>query len=172
MYSVMLVDDEKLTLEYLKMTIPQQDPDWQVTALCSDGIEALEWLSSHQSNLIITDIKMPEMTGLELSRKVKELYPNQKIMILSGYDEFKFAQQAIQYGVRDYLLKPISLGDLKKSLSQIKTLLEREKMEMQAYSRLLKMSENGKRQLAARFIKAVIDRAEPETRSLYPLSIV
>ncbi len=169
MYSVMLVDDEKLTLEYLKMTIPQQDPDWQVTALCSDGIEALEWLSSHQSDLIITDIKMPEMTGLELSRKVKELYPNQKIMILSGYDEFKFAQQAIQYGVRDYLLKPISLGDLKKSLSQIKTLLEREKMEMQAYSRLLKMSENGKKQLAARFIKAVIDRAEPETRSLYPL---
>lgn len=169
MYSVMLVDDEKLTLEYLKMTIPQQDPDWQVAALCSDGIEALEWLSSHQSDLIITDIKMPEMTGLELSRKVKELYPNQKIMILSGYDEFKFAQQAIQYGVRDYLLKPISLDDLKKSLSQIKTLLEREKIEMQAYSRLLKMSENGKKQLAARFIKAVIDRAEPETRSLYPL---
>ncbi len=169
MYSVMLVDDEKLTLEYLKMTIPQQDPDWQVAALCSDGIEALEWLSNHQSDLIITDIKMPEMTGLELSRKVKELYPNQKIMILSGYDEFKFAQQAIQYGVRDYLLKPISLDDLKKSLSQIKTLLEREKIEMQAYSRLLKMSENGKKQLAARFIKAVIDRAEPETRSLYPL---
>lgn len=169
MYRVMLVDDEKLTLEYLKISIPQQDSDWQVAVLCSDGIEALEWLTHHQVDLIITDIKMPEMTGLELSHKVKELYPNQKIIILSGYDEFKFAQKAIQYGVRDYLLKPISLGDLKKSLSEMKTLLKREKIETQAYSHLVKMSENGKRQLASRFIKAVIHHAELETRSLYPL---
>ncbi len=169
MYSVMLVDDEKLTLEYLKMTIPQQDSDWQVAAACSDGIEALEWLAHHRIDLIITDIKMPEMTGLELSRKVKELYPNQKIIILSGYDDFKFAQQAIQYGVKNYLLKPISLEDLRKALSEMKSILEKEKIESQAYARLLNMSESGKRQLALRFVKGVIDRAEPETRSLYPL---
>lgn len=169
MYSVMLVDDEKLTLEYLKMTIPQQDSDWQVAAACSDGIAALEWLAHHRIDLIITDIKMPEMTGLELSRKVKELYPNQKIIILSGYDDFKFAQQAIQYGVRNYLLKPISLEDLRKALSEMKGILEKEKRESQAYARLLNMSESGKRQLALRFVKGVIDRAEPETRSLYPL---
>ncbi len=169
MYSVMLVDDEKLTLDYLKITIPQQDSDWQITVLCSDGIEALEWLSHHQSDLIITDIKMPEMTGLELSRKVKELYPNQKMIILSGYDDFKFAQQAIQYGVRDYLLKPISLKDLKKALSEMKRLLEKEKIESQAYAHLLNMSENGRKQLALRFVKAVIDRTEPEIKSLYPL---
>lgn len=169
MYRVMLVDDESLTLEYLKMTIPRLDADWQIAALCADGIEALEWLACHQADLIITDIKMPEMTGLELSRKVKERYPEQKIIILSGYDDFKFAQQAIQYGVRDYLLKPISLDDLQKSLSEMKAVLDKSRMEAQAYTHLLSMSENGKRQLAARFLKAVIHHGQLETRSLYPL---
>lgn len=169
MYHVMLVDDEKLTLEYLNITIPQQDKDWQVVALCSDGIEALEWLACHHADLIITDIKMPEMTGLELCRRIKKQYPDQKIIILSGYDEFKFAQKAIQYGVRDYILKPISLNDLTQSLHEMKILLQKEKMEEQAYSHLVKMSEDGKKQLAARFINAVIYNSDVEIKSLYPL---
>ena len=109
MYRVLLVDDESLTLDYLKMAIPKQDPDWEIAGACLDGIQALEWFESHSADLVLTDIKMPEMSGLELCERLHRRNPEQKIVILSGHDEFKFAQQAIQCSVADYLLKPISL---------------------------------------------------------------
>ena len=129
MYRILLVDDESLTLEYLSKIIPTQDQDWQVAASCLDGIEALSWLENNKADLVITDIKMPEMTGLKLCEKIKAKYPAQKIIILSVYDDFKFAQQAIRFQVLDYLLKPISLPDLKEMLKKIKTsfILEKEK---------------------------------------------
>lgn len=63
MYRVLLVDDESLTLDYLKMAIPKQDPDWEIAGACLDGIQALEWFESHSADLVLTDIKMPEMSG-------------------------------------------------------------------------------------------------------------
>ena len=68
MYRVLLVDDESLTLDYLKMAIPKQDPDWEIAGACLDGIQALEWFESHSADLVLTDIKMPEMSGLEALR--------------------------------------------------------------------------------------------------------
>ena len=91
MYRVLLVDDESLTLDYLKMAIPKQDPDWEIAGACLDGIQALEWFESHSADLVLTDIKMPEMSGLELCERLHRRNPEQKIVILSGHDEFKFA---------------------------------------------------------------------------------
>ena len=169
MYRVLLVDDENLTLDFLKMAIPKQDPDWEIAAACLDGMEAFEWLQSHTVDLILTDIKMPEMSGLELCQQIHLRNPEQKIVILSGHDEFKFAQQAIQYGVVDYLLKPISLTELKNTLCKIKSALQAERAEKLAYHSLLEMSEDGKKQIAAHFIQAMIENSNVEIKSLYPL---
>ena len=169
MYRVLLVDDESLTLDYLKMAIPKQDPDWEIAGACLDGIQALEWFESHSADLVLTDIKMPEMSGLELCERLHRRNPEQKIVILSGHDEFKFAQQAIQCSVADYLLKPISLTELKAVLQKIKSSLQTERAEELAYHSLLEMSEDGKKQIAARFIRAMIENSNVEVKSLYPL---
>lgn len=100
MYNILLVDDEKLTLDYLSMSIPAQDADWTIANVCLDAVSALEWLNDNTVDLVITDIKMPEMSGLELCRAVLDKNPLQKIIILSGYDEFQFAQQAIKFGIK------------------------------------------------------------------------
>ena len=75
MYRVLLVDDESLTLDYLKMAIPKQDPDWEIAGACLDGIQALEWFESHSADLVLTDIKMPEMSGLELCERLHRRNP-------------------------------------------------------------------------------------------------
>lgn len=169
MYQVLLVDDEQLTLDYLTLSIPQQDSDWVIANTCSDALSALEWLEGHSVDLIITDIKMPEMSGLELCQAVTAKNPKQSIVILSGYDEFEFARQAIKYGVRDYLLKPISLANLKKTLDAAKEALSAQKAEEYVYSRLMQMSEEGKFQIVSRFIQAVITNSYVEIKYLHPV---
>ncbi len=169
MLNILLVDDESLTLEYLSTCIPQLDSGWSVIGQCHDGIEALQWLSLHSADLIITDIKMPEMTGIDLCRQIHLQNPKQKIVILSGYDEFKFAQQAIRYGVKHYLLKPIDLAELEQILKSIQRELLDEQIAQQAYDSLLELSQSGKKEIVNRFIQAIINGSHVEIRSLYPL---
>lgn len=169
MYNILLVDDEKLTSDYLSISIPKQDEDWSIAKVCYDAVSALEWLNENTVDLIITDIKMPEMSGLSLCQAVFNKNPNQKIIILSGYDEFEFAQQAIKYGVKDYLLKPISLPRLKETLGAIKIALNTEQTEEYMYNSLRKISEEGKAQIVSRFMQAIITNSYVETKSLYPI---
>lgn len=119
MYQVFLVDDEPLTLEYLSGIIPEIDREWTVVGAAGDGEEALEYLNHHLVHLVITDIKMPGMNGLKLAQCLKSMNPEQEIVILSGYDEFALAQQALRLEVMEYLLKPIRKAELSSVLSRI-----------------------------------------------------
>lgn len=107
MYNVMVVDDEPLVREFLKETIPNLNNRFAVTADAMDGHEAFEIIMGHPIDLVITDIKMPVMDGLELCKRIRERYPDMQIIIISGYDDFSYAKKAIQYRVSEYLLKPI-----------------------------------------------------------------
>lgn len=169
MYQILVVDDEQLTLDYLRITIPKQDPLWEVAHTCLDGISALAWLETHSVDLVITDIKMPEMSGLQLCQEIKKCRPRQKIVILSGYDDFKFAQEAIRYDVRDYLLKPISLECLHTTLTQIREALDAEHQESLLTQKLLELSNTGRRQLACHFILSLIENNNTQIQSLYPV---
>lgn len=169
MYNILLVDDEKLTLDFLSVSIPRQDADWNISQTCYDGISALDWLAKNDADLIITDIKMPEMDGLTLCQEILKNRPRQKIIILSGYDEFQFAQKAIKFGVKDYLLKPISLPNLKETLNTIKAALSAEQAEEYIYHSLLELNEEGKIQIVSRFIQAIINNSYVETQSLHPM---
>ncbi|CUQ52352.1 MULTISPECIES: response regulator transcription factor [Hungatella] len=168
MYSILLVDDELLTLQYLELMIPQIDQSWSIAGTCSNGAEACTWLTKNRADLIITDIKMPEMNGLDFCTCVRQLYPEQKIIILSGYDDFQYARHAIRYGIKEYILKPISKTELKSVLQRMKELIIKDEEQAANYHSLLELSSEGKIQIIAKFIKAVISESNVEVKSLYP----
>lgn len=120
----MIVDDEQLTRQYIKNHITQNTVNWQVTAEAMDGSEALELLEKQKVELVITDIRMPVMDGLALCSQISHIYPDVKIVILSGYDEFIYAQQAMKFGVSQYLLKPIVKEELTEALDRVVEVIE------------------------------------------------
>ena len=169
MYRMLIVDDEPLIREYIRKNTPLLKEGWEVTAEAMDGVEALELLAKQEFDLVVTDIKMPEMDGLELTRVLAEKYPRQKVVILSGYDEFGFAKEAMSCGVREYLLKPIVKDDFCSLLDKITLQIESEKKEQVVYNTLKALSEDSRTQVARNFLKAVVSDSNVEIKSLYPL---
>ena len=108
MLKTFLVEDEVVIREMIKKMIPWEQYGFELAGEASDGEMALPLILKSKPDLLITDIKMPFMDGLTLCKLVKKELPNIKIVILSGYDDFNYAKQAISIGVEDYLLKPIT----------------------------------------------------------------
>lgn len=106
MYRVLVVDDEKLERDGIRFLLSMEEGEWEIYE-AANGKLALNELRKHPVDLMLTDIKMPHMDGLELSKKAREEYPDLEIIIFSGYGDFAFAQEAIRYGVTDYVLKPV-----------------------------------------------------------------
>ena len=106
MTNVLIVDDEKIEREGLKYLLSREEGERNVFE-ASNGKQALQIIRSEDIQLVLTDIKMPHMDGLELASQVREEYPNLPIVIFSGYSDFAFAQEAMRYGVKDYVLKPV-----------------------------------------------------------------
>lgn len=119
MYSLVLLDDEKIVLQGIQKVFHLEDYGFQVTGAFNNPLKALESLEELKPDLIITDVKMPQMDGLEFSARVREILPDTEIVILSGYDEFSNAQHALKLGVRDYLLKPIKKADFAAMLTRM-----------------------------------------------------
>jgi len=113
MLKVLLVDDERVIAQGLKVLIDWGAEGYEIAAVCSNGQEALDYLRGNNVDLVIADVMMPVMTGLELLETVKQEHiSDASFVILSGYSEFAFAQQAMRFGCIDYLLKPIERDDL------------------------------------------------------------
>ena len=117
-YTVLVVDDEQEQRLALTERVDWESAGFEVVGEAENGVEALDVLETLEPDLILTDIKMPMISGLELAAKVRELRPATQMVILSGYDSFEYAQTAINYNIISYLLKPISpeemLGELVK----------------------------------------------------------
>ena len=119
-----VVEDEVKILSNICSKICQLDPTFEIVGTAVDGREALEKIDLLRPQVVFTDISMPVMGGMELIKAVRDNYPSTVIVIVSGYSDFAYAQQAIRYGVSNYLLKPLendslieTLFDIKKSLS-------------------------------------------------------
>ena len=119
MLTALLVEDESLMREYLMMNLNNSHNHWVAAACARDGIEATALLNEQHFDLVITDIKMPRMGGLELATHISSNIPNTDIILLTGYDEFNFARTAIRIGVADYLLKPLRDGELHSILDRL-----------------------------------------------------
>ena len=136
MYSVFLVEDEIVTREGIRNSIPWKSTPYTLAGEAPDGEIALPALRDIKPDILITDIKMPFMDGLALARIMKRDQPWIKIIILSGHDEFEYAQQAISIGVEEYLLKPISAQDMLASLEKVTREIEQEKLRLRSIETL------------------------------------
>ena len=119
MIKVFLVEDEVIIRESVKNSIDWEKEGYEFAGEASDGELALPLILEEKPDIVITDIRMPFMDGLELSRIVKEKLPDTKIIILSGYDDFGYAKEAIKIGVTEYLLKPVSAAVLLEHLQEV-----------------------------------------------------
>lgn len=124
MYTVIVADDEYELRQAMIETIDWQSIGFEVVGEAENGAEALELVERLEPDLLLTDIKMPFISGIELARRVREIRPAMQIAFLSGYDDFQYAQQAIQYNIIKYLLKPISSEQLTQELRDIKRIMD------------------------------------------------
>lgn len=124
MYRVLLVDDEPIVLETLSSIIPWDTIGCELIGTSRNGMDAYNKICDDYPDIVITDIKMPVLNGLELIEKAKKLDANIDFIILSGYDDFAFAQTAMKFGVKYYNLKPVRKEDLiavlEKMVSELK----------------------------------------------------
>lgn len=125
-YQVLLVDDEMPALRFVQSIIEKYIPDFEVQATCSSGEKAAEYLRNHAVDVMITDISMQRMNGIELAKLARSLQPYIHMIIISGYAEFEYAQGAIQVSVDDYMLKPVSINQMKQTLTRLKAALDEE----------------------------------------------
>lgn len=116
MLKVMIVDDEKIAREGLKDLVDWASLDMEIAAVAVNGREALDYLQEHPVDILLTDIKMPQMDGLELLHELSHQESMPTCIVFSGFHEFQYAQKAIQYGVVSYLLKPIRMDELMEAL--------------------------------------------------------
>ena len=129
LYKVILVDDEEEVREAIRKRINWEEIGYTVVAEADNGEDALLKAEQYNPDVVLTDIQMPFMDGLTFCRKLKEIMPDVRIIIFSGYDEFEYAQEAIRQNVFDYLLKPVSEEKLRSILAKISNKLK-EKYEL------------------------------------------
>ncbi|MCX4322742.1 MAG: response regulator [Lachnospiraceae bacterium] len=127
MLKVFLVEDESIVREGLRDNIPWQQYGYEFVGEASDGEMALPLIQKTKPDVLLTDIKMPFMDGLSLSKLVHQEFPDMKIIIISGYDDFEYARGAILVGAEQYLLKPITRAAMQKVLADLKTKIETER---------------------------------------------
>jgi two-component system, response regulator YesN len=119
-FKMLIVDDEPMICRGLAYTIPWEEHQIEVAGLAHDGEDAMNKVKEQNGvDIVITDIRMPNKDGLDLAAFLKAEYPQTKIIMISGYDEFKYAQKAIQLGVEDYLLKPVNIDELLEVVQKI-----------------------------------------------------
>lgn len=126
---VFLVDDEVVIREGIRESFPWDETPYTLVGEAPDGEMALPMIRDTNPDIVITDIKMPFMDGIELCRMLRTQMPWIGIIILSGYDEFEYARQCLQLGVMEYLLKPIDSEELRKNLDKVRVRLEEEKKQ-------------------------------------------
>ena len=116
MFKVAIIDDEKWIRKLIIKLLPTGQFPLTIIGEAEDGEEGLELLQKFRPHIVITDIRMPLLSGLDLIQKIKTTLPRAEIIIVSGYDNFEYAHQAIKLGVMDFLLKPVEQTELHKAI--------------------------------------------------------
>ncbi len=127
MYKLLLVDDEQIIREGLERMIDWEGLDLSLTASCPNAIAALDSMMDDMPDILVTDVRMPGMDGLELVERAMSLHPRLRAIILSGYDTFAYAQQAVRAGVMEYLLKPCAREELEQALVRACRAIDKER---------------------------------------------
>ncbi|MGN7764422.1 response regulator transcription factor [Paenibacillus sp. 22594] len=134
MYKVLLVDDESWNRDIVRTFGSWVELDMEIAGEAEDGREALRLIGELAPHIVITDMRMPGADGVMLMNAVNERFPEVKMIVVSGYDDFKYAQNAIRYGAVDYLLKPIDPKELNAVLGKCRKELEAASQGQSAYA--------------------------------------
>lgn len=159
MYSVFIVDDEQIVLEGIRKKIDWENSNFTFAGEATDGELALSMIQEVKPDILITDIKMPFMDGLELSRLLKKTQPWIRIIILSGHDEFDYAKKAISIGVEEYILKPFTHEDLLNSLNKVAAKLDAERSRFSDINKLKEELESSSHLLKNSFLTDLVSGA-------------
>ncbi|HJD26531.1 MAG TPA: response regulator [Candidatus Blautia intestinipullorum] len=142
MYRILLVDDEILVRDAIKENIDWEGLGCELTGICENGQQAAEFVKQHPVDIVLTDILMPYMDGMELSHFLHDNYPDVVIVIFSGFGEFEYAKKAIQYNVSEYLLKPVTAMELTEVINKMKDKVDQRRKEKAKMERLTRASES------------------------------
>lgn len=162
MFTVFLADDEFMILEGLKRLFDWEKAGFQVIGEANDGDEAFEAIKEYKPDIVLTDIRMSGLSGLELIRIAKEWGLFCKFIIISGYDDFSYCLEALRLGVSDYILKPIDFLTLGNKLEKVAKTISETKAEKEASSAILKIAEGAKRLKLERFLVATFTNSNEQ----------
>lgn len=149
MMKVIIADDEIQVRRGLKMKAKWEEEGFQIAGEASNGKEALQLVEEIKADLVITDVRMPVMDGIEFARRCHRKFPHVKVIVLSGYSDFEYVRSSLVEGVKDYLLKPVAPDELAGALRRVKEeivlekkqLLESEKISRMVHTQLEEMKE-------------------------------
>ena len=156
MYGVLLIDDEVNIRDSSRRIVPWEQHGFSVVGEAGNGLEALEMLEEVRPDVIITDIRMPYLDGIAFIREVRRLYPDIVLIILSGYDEFTYAQTAIRYNVSEYVIKPVTTQDMEALLERVRTQLDEERDKALDVKRLTNLFEQALPMLREKFLVSLL----------------
>lgn len=173
--TLLIVDDEEEIRRGLRRVIQKEQPDLCFLDSVTNGAEGLKMIREHLPDIVITDINMPEMSGIDMIAKVREEGYNGNFVVLSGYDDFKYAQSAIRYGVDDYLIKPVVIDDLREIIQKLKEKIGQKREQQDDKVRLSQslkkanriiteqnfMSEFLRRELSGKSLTEAIQKVDP-----------
>lgn len=172
MYRILLVDDEILVRDAIRENIDWAGIDCELVGDCQNGQEAAEFVKQHPVDIVLTDICMPYMDGMELSHFLHDNYPDVVIVIFSGFGEFEYAKKAIQYNVSEYLLKPITAMELTAVINKMKAKVDQKQTEKRKLENLTKASENYRKNaqiIRSKAIEALVSCSRDVNESLEQL---
>ncbi len=166
MYKLLIVDDKDDIIQGIRRYGKWEDYGVEIAGWARDGVEALQVAAAVDPDLVITDIKMPRLDGIRLTALLKESKPALKVIILSGYDEFSHAQQAVKLGAEEYLLKPVPIAELEASVQRVVAKLDRETAQRAAEAELLEKLALSLPLLREKFLQQLLTGPSPDAELL------
>jgi two-component system response regulator YesN len=159
MYRILIIDDEPVVREGISQTIDWAALGYELVGACRDGREGLEALETHSPDVVLTDICMPFVDGLELAAWIGERYPTTRTILLTGYDEFEYAHEAVKLRVSDFILKPITAAELSDRLAAVRRELDQERDQRERAARVYEQLKESLPVLRERFLNRLVRNA-------------
>ncbi len=142
MFTVILIDDEEIIRKGLRKMIPWEKLGCEIVAEAEDGVQGFERIKEHVPDIIISDIRMPKQNGLEMIAAMKDINQDAQIIILTGFREFEYAQEAVRLGVLQLLLKPSKLPEITAAVEEAVGILKVKAKEQEEYNHIKKKVKN------------------------------
>ena len=156
-YKLLIVDDEEDVIDVMLRKVPWDDLGFFVAGTANNGIKGIECAEAVEPDVIMTDIKMPYMDGIEMAKRIKKEFPSVKLLLFTGFDELEYAKEAIHLEVEEYLTKPLNVSELTEIFKKLKEKLDRENDEKKNTEKLRRYFDESLPLLQANFYVELIE---------------